>query len=134
MVDIVLSIKPHFAEKIFQGEKLFEYRRIFPRRSDIRAVFVYATKPVGEVIGQFLVAEIIQLPIRDLWRATHKHSGITETFFSSYFVGRSHGFAVSIVAPKRFDRPRKISEYGIKYPPQSFAYVKCASQLSSRPA
>lgn len=55
---VLLSIKPEYAYKIFSGEKKFEYRKIIFKKK-IKSVIVYATKPVGKIIGEFEIEDII---------------------------------------------------------------------------
>lgn len=40
---VLLSIKPEFAEKIFSGEKKFEFRRSIFKDKTVKTVLVYAS-------------------------------------------------------------------------------------------
>ena len=64
-MNALLSIKPEFVEKIFSGEKRFEFRKS-AFRQDISCVIVYATSPVRRIVGEFEVEEILQAPPRKL--------------------------------------------------------------------
>ena len=55
---ILLSIKPEFAEKILDGTKKFEFRRRVHTRPEVKSVIIYATMPVGRVIGEFSIERI----------------------------------------------------------------------------
>ena len=46
----LLSIKPEFAEAIFNGEKKFEYRKVIFKEK-VKYIQVYVTKPIGKIIG-----------------------------------------------------------------------------------
>ena len=50
---VVLSIKPEFANKIFDGSKKFEFRKVIFKNEKIKTVIVYASSPVQKVIGGF---------------------------------------------------------------------------------
>lgn len=57
---VLLSIKPEFVNEIMSGRKKFEYRKKVFKRKDITTIVVYATKPLGKVVGEFEVDEIIE--------------------------------------------------------------------------
>lgn len=118
----LLSIKPEFASKIFEGEKKFEFRRsIF--KKPVRKVIVYASAPVCKVIGEFEVEELIFDKLENLWRKTKRHAGISEDYFYSYFSEKESGHAIKIGTTKKYRKPLSLKEtYGV-VPPQSFLYV-----------
>ena len=117
----LLSIKPPFAEAIFSGTKAFEFRRVaFSRAVDI--VVVYVTAPVKLVIGEFDVAGMLNEPISQLWETTRSFAGIAKEYFLAYFAGRDQGLALRIGEVRRYARPTRIEEWGVK-PPQSFVYL-----------
>lgn len=119
---VLLSIKPEFAGKIFDGIKKYEYRRsIFKQPVD--CVVVYVSAPISLVIGEFEIEEIIHSEIQDLWENTKEHSGITRDFFEAYFKDKETGYAIRIGNSQKYEKPLPIYEsFGLK-PPQSFAYL-----------
>lgn len=121
---VLLSIKPEHADKIFEGTKKFEFRRSSFRNQDVKTVVVYATLPVGRVIGEFTIGEIIETNPDDLWKRTHAHSGISSEFFYEYFAGRNSATAIAVTKPKRYKKALNIADVspsGIA--PQSFCYL-----------
>ena len=54
---IVLSIKPEFAFKIFDGTKKFEFRKSIFKNVNIKSVILYASSPIQQVIGEFEIDE-----------------------------------------------------------------------------
>jgi predicted transcriptional regulator len=124
-VKVLLSIKPEYAERIFEGTKRFEFRRVGFKQAGVKTVVVYATLPVGKVIGEFTVGRIIESSPSDLWEKTKEHSGISRELFHSYFAGRESAIAIGVHRPKRYRRPLSISSVspsGIA--PQSFCYLE----------
>ena len=117
-----MSIKPVYADAIFAGTKRFEFRRsIF--RHDIRVLVVYITSPVGQVVGEFSVEDIITDDVGALWDRTESEAGIDREKFFSYFSGRDVGHAIAIGKVKRYRQPLDINAaYGVR-PPQSFLYL-----------
>ncbi|MFJ7939186.1 ASCH domain-containing protein [Peribacillus sp. NPDC096622] len=122
---VLLSIKPEFVEEIVQGKKKFEYRKNIFKRNDISSIVVYATKPFGKVVGEFEIENIIIDKPNNLWQQTKEHSGITKSFFNSYFEGRNTGFAIQIKEFKKYEIPLDLFEFDntLKAPPQSFCYT-----------
>ena len=121
---ILLSIKPEYANKIFNGEKRFEFRKSIFRNPSVKVVVVYATMPVGKVIGEFEIDEVLQASPSTLWSKTKQFSGITKTFFDEYFTGRDKAFAIKVLTSKRYKRPLDLEKVApTRYPPQSFRYL-----------
>jgi predicted transcriptional regulator len=120
---VVLSIKPEFANKIFDGTKKYEFRRAIFKNPAVRKVVVYSSSPVQKIIGEFDIDQIIKYDLRTLWNKTKKHSGISEDFFFEYFINREQGFAIKIKNTKLYPYPKCIrKDYNLS-PPQSFLYL-----------
>jgi predicted transcriptional regulator len=121
---VLLSIKPQFVEEIFNGTKRFEYRKSIFKRKGITSIVIYSTMPVGKIVGEFDIEEILEEHPNTLWEKTKHHSGISETFYDSYFIGREKGYAIKIKSLQKYDVPRCPHEmYGNFTAPQSFKYV-----------
>jgi len=120
---VLLSIKPEFAEKIFDGSKRFEFRRNVFKNQDVHTIVVYASSPISKVIGEFEIDRIIQKELEDLWKETKDYSGISKEYYDQYFTGKQEGFAIQVKRVKRYKKARNLQEeYGM-VPPQSFAYL-----------
>jgi len=121
---VVLSIKPAFANKIFDGTKKFEFRKAIFKNTKIKTVIVYASSPVKQVIGEFEIEKIINHDIDTLWRLTHNFSGITEEYFYQYFAERKIGYAIQIKKTRKYRQPKCLKADFNLVPPQSFAYFR----------
>lgn len=121
---VLLSIKPVHVEKICRGTKTFEFRRRIFARRDVRTVLIYCTRPVGRLVGEFDIADILEDEPEALWASTYHGSGISKDFFDSYFEGRSKGFALQIGELRLYDEPICPSDMFDNFtPPQSYMYV-----------
>lgn len=122
---ILLSIKPEYAQRIFDGEKKYEYRKRLFKRNDIKSIIVYVTKPVGMVMGEFEIAEILEDSPMAIWEKTKEYSGITKKDYMEYFEGNERGFAISIKNTTVYQKPLELRELNpiIKSAPQSFMYI-----------
>lgn len=121
---VVLSIKPEFADKIFEGTKKFEFRKSIFKNKDIETVIVYASSPVQKVIGEFDIEHIINDKLEELWDLTHNHAGITKQYFYEYFQNKESGFAIKIKKYRKYKTPLNLKEEFNLLPPQSFSYYK----------
>lgn len=122
---VLLSIKPEYANKILDGEKKYEFRKAIFKDARVKKVVIYATKPVGKVIGEFEIEDILQDRPNLLWKTTKEFSGITYKFFSEYFSGRNKAFAIKVKNPSKYREPLELSSiisHGV--PPQSFCYLR----------
>lgn len=123
---IILSIKPEFSQKILSGEKLFEFRKRIFSRQDIDTAIIYATKPVGKVVGEFHIQKVISAEPDKLWEITKLESGITRDYYFEYFKNSKLAFALCVDNPVTYDVPMDLKSMypTIKQPPQSFIYVE----------
>ncbi|PRY48050.1 putative transcriptional regulator [Arcticibacter pallidicorallinus] len=120
---VLLSIKPEYANKIFDGTKKFEFRKILFKNPEVKTVVVYASSPVQKVIGEFEIEKILSLTPELLWEKTCHFSGISSKFFFEYFADRSVAHAIEIKSTKKYKEPRSIKEEYNAIPPQSFLYL-----------
>jgi len=119
----LLSIKPEFAEKIFSGEKCFEFRKT-AFSQEVTTIVVYATAPVGRIVGEFEVARILEDAPHPLWQKTKCKAGISAKFFFDYFKGRKKAIAIEVSRPKKYIPALDPYASNKKFhPPQSFRYL-----------
>jgi len=121
---VLLSIKPEFAEAIFSGMKRFEFRRTIFKQARIEKVYVYASRPICMVIGEFEIEKILSSDPTSLWKTTKRESGISKEYFKEYFDGKKIAHAMKISSPRRYNKPISLQKmFRISRPPQSFMYV-----------
>ncbi len=124
---VLLSIKPEFADKIFNGTKKYEFRRSIFKRKEVKTVVVYASSPVQKIIGEFEIETIINEELNRLWSLTKDYSGISEDYFFEYFNNKKDGFAIKIKRVKKYKTPMSIKDDFNATPPQSFMYLNKVS-------
>ncbi|QXV65869.1 ASCH domain-containing protein [Mucilaginibacter sp. 21P] len=123
---VLLSIKPEYAFKIFDGTKRFEFRKIRFKNPNVKTVVVYASSPVQQVIGEFEIDDILSFDPKSIWNLTKKYSGISEDFFYKYFADREIAHAIKIKSTTIYPKPLSIRDDFNAFPPQSFLYLKAA--------
>lgn len=121
---VILSIKPEFAYKIFDGTKKFEFRKAIFKNREVTSVIVYASSPVQKVIGEFEIGEIINDQLENLWDKTAEFSGITREYFDEYFSEKDTGYALRVASKQKYKTPKCLKKHYNLNPPQSFAYLK----------
>ncbi len=119
---VVLSIKPEFAFKIFDGTKKFEFRKSIFKNEKIKTIIVYASSPVQKVIGEFEIEEVLNHDLSTLWDLTQEFSGISKKFYYEYFTNKEQGFAIKIKKTRKYRTPKCLRADFNLSPPQSFAY------------
>ena len=80
MRTIILSIKPEYVEKIFNGTKKYEYRKT-KCKEKVEKIIIYSTLPVMQVVGEAEVEEIVEGAPEKVWKKTKDNSGTTYEFF-----------------------------------------------------
>ncbi len=120
---VLLSIKKNYVDQILDNTKTFELRRRFTKEK-ITKILIYETSPTMRVVGSVKVKNIHNENIKDIWNLTKNKNGVLETEFNEYFKNKDRGVAIELESAVRFVKPKKLSHYNIKYPPQSFQFIR----------
>lgn len=124
---ILLSIRPRYADMIFEGSKTVELRRVRPRniiKGDL--VLLYVSSPIQSLAGAFQVEQVVERSVKTLWQLVKEKAGISRQEFDAYYQGASTGVAIffqqvwQIPEPIVLDELRRSANFK---PPQSFRYV-----------
>lgn len=122
-MDVLLSIKPEYVNRIFNGCKKYEYRKTIFNWRGIEKVIVYASDPIKHIIGEFEVEDVLHDSIDELWIRTKDEAGISEEQFQEYFSTKSKGYAIKIKCMKKYKSPKPLNQLMLTFPPQSFRYL-----------
>ena len=149
MNEIMLSIRPKWCELIASGQKTIEVRKTKPKCNVPFKVYIYCTKQrvngeilltydkkikgrnkgfrdvddmplAGKVIGEFVCGEILDcrdvhidvtcLTVEEWLKYTEGHKGLI------------YGWHISDLTI--YDKPKDLSDFGMKRSPQSWCYVE----------
>lgn len=119
---ILLSVKPEYTDRILDGSKRYEYRRRLAAMP-ISSILLYATEPVGKVVGEVKVTGTVSDSPTKLWEQTKKYAGITRERYRLYFHGKKKAHAYVLGDAKSFIVKKSLAEYRITSAPQSFVYI-----------
>lgn len=122
-MNVILSIRPDFVQKILSGEKQYEYRKIIFRKK-VNIIYIYATRPIGKIVGQFKISNIIYDDKEVVWDKTHCESGITKEFYDKYYHDKLKSVAIGIKDVIKYHYPLEGDTLIKKFKaPQSFMYT-----------
>jgi predicted transcriptional regulator len=123
---MLLSVHPRYAESILAGTKRAEIRRQRPGVLPGTPVIIYATKPLGAVIGTAIIDQVCAGTPTDLWDKYHSEMGVTQEEFELYLTGISTAYvlllsgASRLISPLTLDDMRESAGF---QPPRSYRYV-----------
>jgi predicted transcriptional regulator len=122
-MNILLSIKPKYAQLIESGIKKYEFRRKIFKKTDASKAFIYSTAPVKKITGVFDASVIHQDSPYRIWNMFGPCAGISEREFFQYFRGCEIAYAIEIRNLVTFEEPHDPSDYFLEFtPPQSYRY------------
>lgn len=105
------------------GTKRVEFRRR-PFRRRLEYVVVYATEPVGKIVGFFEVTEVTPAAPDVLWSEFADVGGVERDQFRAYYAGRDLGYAIQVGDVWKLRRPIPLGQLSPDLtPPQSFVYL-----------
>jgi len=128
MAYLMMSIKPKYAEKILNGSKTIELRKVRPKNAasgDI--VVIYASSPKKSVVGLFAIADIMKSDPKQLWKHVRNRAGVEKSEFEDYFGGVRDAYGIIIGKTWLFKPEIRLSDINKLIPgfkvPQSFCYL-----------
>lgn len=108
---------------IFHGKKKFEFRK-HGFKKPIEKAFIYATKPVGKIVGYFTFAEVLRGTPTEIWEICSEDAGVSKDNFDKYFEKAKTAFAIKINNVSKFEDPISPPTIFKKFKaPRSFVYL-----------
>ena len=122
-MNVLLSVKPKYANEIVSGRKKYEFRKSIFKRENIEKMYIYSSSPVKKIIAIVDIDGILSDSPQKLWEQYHEDAGISEIEFFDYFKNSDIGYAIKISNVQEFPTP--IDPYIDENfrPPQSFYYL-----------
>lgn len=125
---LLLSLKPDYADLVFDGLKEAELRRRITSCMENRDVFIYVTSPVRQLRGGFRVGHVWSGTPEEVWRQVSKLAGVRKRDFDAYYAGRTVAYALEITDVWEYKNPASLNTLGDRLPdfvvPQSWRYVR----------
>ncbi|MEZ4945471.1 MAG: ASCH domain-containing protein [Chitinophagales bacterium] len=123
---VLVSIKPEFVNKIFDGSKKIELRKVSPDSKPGDLMIVYSTSPEMAIVGICRIEKVIKSTPQEIWDNHSEVLGIDERRFFDYYSESTKAVGIVIQNARRL--PTKILLKNIKKsfprfsPPQTFKY------------
>ena len=128
-VDLVLSIKPRFAELIMQGKKKVEIRTSFSEKWEGAKVCVYASKPAQRLVGEATISAVDKGSPQEIWEGFGELTGVSKESYDTYTADHPNVFAIVLdsIRPYRHEIPlaqiEQLLDKSLR-PPQSYNTLK----------
>lgn len=123
MCKLLMSINPQHVDNILDGTKKFEFRKT-KCKEKIDSIIIYSTSPIMRVVAEVEVKDVIEDTPQAVWSKTKTAAGIDKLFFDRYYKGRSTAVAYVLGNVNKFSTPKFLADYGVKFAPQSYVYVR----------
>jgi len=127
-VPLILSLKPEYADLIFNGTKKVEFRKRFPTNNMDYEIFVYVSSPVKQIRGAFRVNQVTKASPEEIWHTMSEVAGIDKSSFDAYYLNHDFAYALKITNIRKFNSPvsveilrRKFDKFVV---PQSWRILK----------
>lgn len=125
---ILLSVKPRFADLIFNGRKKAELRRRFSMSTKNLDAFIYVTSPDKVLRGGFRVARIWHGTPDAVWGDVRRIAQIKKNEYKAYYAESTVAYALAIADVWECDTPlcfQALKRQFRKFvAPQSWRYVR----------
>jgi predicted transcriptional regulator len=93
---LLMSVKPEFAEKIMRRKKTVELRRKFSTRWLGHRINIYASAPVMSLVGEARIAGIVSKKPEIIWERFHDQIGCSRAEFDAYAAGANELYAIEL--------------------------------------
>jgi predicted transcriptional regulator len=124
---LLLSIQPKYANKIFEGTKKVELRKVRPKLKENDWVLIYVSTPIKALVGAFQVERLVEVSTGRLWKVVQPDAGITRKEFNSYYDDYSTGIGIFFRRVKKFHTPIVLPQLKEAWPgfhpPQCHMYI-----------
>jgi predicted transcriptional regulator/N-acetylglutamate synthase-like GNAT family acetyltransferase len=85
--DMIISIKPEYADKIKKRKKKVEIRRKFNKKWEGCFAMLYASNPAQEFFGEARISKVIEGSPKEIWNLFSSDLGVDENKFFHYCSG-----------------------------------------------
>lgn len=125
---LLFSLKPRYADLVFDELKKVEFRRRIATNMKGRDVFIYVSSPARQLRGGFRVADVHSGDPEEIWEKVSELGRVDKRDFDTYFEGRSVAYALEICDVWEYENPIKLDDLRSRFQnfvvPQSWRYVK----------
>ena len=125
---LIISLKPCYADLVFEGLKKVELRRRIASGLNDRDVFIYVSSPVRELRGGFRVGQVWEGTPDAVWNIVAELATVDRREFDAYFRGQTVAYALEVTNLWEYESPVGLSSLRDRFNdfvvPQSWRYAK----------
>ena len=133
---LLFSLKPHYADLVFDGLKQAELRRRITTFMENRDVYIYVSSPVQCLRGGFRVEHVWRGSPDEIWNEVSELASINKRDFDAYYAGRTIAYALKITDVWEYVYPLDLATLRARFSrfvvPQSWRYMRPEEYLSFR--
>ena len=125
---LIISLKPCYADLVFEGLKKVELRRRIASQISDHDVFIYVSSPVRELRGGFRVGQVWEGSPEAVWSIVAELATLDRREFDAYFRGQTVAYALEVTNVWEYQSPVGLSwlreQFDDFVVPQSWRYAK----------
>ena len=125
---LIISLKPYYADLLFEGLKKVELRRRIASQINGRDVFIYVSSPVRELRGGFRVGQVWEGSPDAVWNIVAELATVDRWEFDAYFQGQAVAYALEVTNVWEYQSPVGLNWLRARFDdfvvPQSWRYAK----------
>ena len=133
---LLLSVRPIFVDRILEGSKTAELRRVCPGVKPGQDVLIYGSSPTMALLASAVVERVETDAPEALWRRVRHGAGVSKAEYVSYFAGAERAAAIWLSDVLAFERRISLHELRERWPwfrpPQSYCYVRARIDSPNR--
>ena len=136
LTPLLISLNPTNAEKILSGSKSVEIRRRFSKDWENKRATLYASKPVGALVGEAIIARVISGHPESIWRHFGHLAGCKREQYDAYVGDLTNVYALVLNDVAAFAEQVPITQLSYLLdeslrPPQSYLRLTENAKWSS---
>lgn len=124
---LFISVKPEFADQIFNGQKAIELRKSAPGVENGDMVIIYSSSPVMAIVGTATIKEVILTTPSKMWSDHSAKLGIDKKRYLEYYDGKDVAVGIVLKGKEKLQTPISLKDFRKKFtrfqPPQTFRYI-----------
>lgn len=125
---LIISLKPCYADLVFEGLKKVELRRRIASQISDRDVFIYVSSPARKLRGGFRVGQVWEGSPEAVWSIVAELAALDRQEFDTYFQGQTVAYALEVTNVWEYQSPVGLSWLRDRFDdfvvPQSWRYAK----------
>jgi predicted transcriptional regulator len=126
---ILLSMQPAYAERVFAQTKQIEIRKVFSRKWKGCKAVVYGSRPLGALMGEVTLSDVTSGPPAQIWDRFGEKAGCSHEEFNKYVGNSKEVYALELKDVTPYISPIDLNQISLLMdkelrPPQSFLNIE----------